>query len=227
MLFPGRRPGDRDSGGSIQRVDLDTGKVETCTRSATADGEHRCARPTTSCSTPPAASGSPTTACATGRSATAPASTTRRPTARRSARSSTRSTRRTASACRPTATVYLAETYTGRVWAWDVPAPGSAQGAAPSRRRQLLAGLAGLPAARLAGRRRRRQRVRGDDHQRRHHVIAPDGTIVEHIATGDPITTNICFGGPDRRTAYITLSGTGRLVATQWPRPGLELAYHA
>ena len=23
----------------------------------------------------------------------------------------------------------------------------------------------------------------------------------------DPVTTNICFGGPDLRTAYVTLSG--------------------
>ena len=36
-------------------------------------------------------------------------------------------------------------------------------------------------------------------------------------------TTNICFGGPELRTAYITLSSTGRLVAMQWPRPGLPL----
>jgi gluconolactonase len=38
-------------------------------------------------------------------------------------------------------------------------------------------------------------------------------------------TTNICFGGPDLRTAYITLSGSGRLVACDWPRPGLPLNY--
>ena len=39
----------------------------------------------------------------------------------------------------------------------------------------------------------------------------------------DPMTTNICFGGPDRKTAYITLSWTGRLVAVDWPTPGLRL----
>jgi gluconolactonase len=41
----------------------------------------------------------------------------------------------------------------------------------------------------------------------------------------DPIVTNICFGGPDRRTAYITLSGTGQLVAMDWPEPELPLAF--
>ena len=45
--------------------------------------------------------------------------------------------------------------------------------------------------------------------------------------TNDPLTTNVCFGGDDLRTAYITSSGTGRLLATEWPRPGLQLAYHA
>ena len=33
------------------------------------------------------------------------------------------------------------------------------------------------------------------------------------------------FGGDDLRTAYITCSSSGRLLATEWPRPGLELAY--
>jgi gluconolactonase len=37
------------------------------------------------------------------------------------------------------------------------------------------------------------------------------------------MTTNICFGGPDLRTAFVTLSGRGRLVAFEWERPGLKL----
>jgi gluconolactonase len=45
------------------------------------------------------------------------------------------------------------------------------------------------------------------------------------VITGDPMTTNVCFGGDDLRTAYITASGTGRLLSTQWPRPGLKLAF--
>ena len=56
-------------------------------------------------------------------------------------------------------------------------------------------------------------------------VISPDGASVEHVPTGDPLTTNICFGGPDLRTAYITLTGTGKLAAMDWPRPGLKLHY--
>jgi len=56
-------------------------------------------------------------------------------------------------------------------------------------------------------------------------VASPDGACVEHLPMPDLYTTNICFGGPELRTAYITLSMGGRLVATEWPRPGLALNY--
>ena len=58
-------------------------------------------------------------------------------------------------------------------------------------------------------------------------VISPEGELVEFVATDDIFTTNICWGGEDMRTAYITCSGTGRLVKTQWARPGLRLQYNA
>ena len=41
----------------------------------------------------------------------------------------------------------------------------------------------------------------------------------------DAIVTNICFGGPDMRTAYITSSGPGILYATEWRRPGQPLNF--
>ena len=58
-------------------------------------------------------------------------------------------------------------------------------------------------------------------------VVAPTGEIVRQVPTGHPHTTNICFGGPDRRTAWATLSGSGELVTMRWPDPGLALAYEA
>jgi gluconolactonase len=57
-------------------------------------------------------------------------------------------------------------------------------------------------------------------------VIAPDGTLLRQVMTGDLFTTNICFGGPDLRTAYLTLSGRGELVSIDWPVAGLKLAYN-
>jgi gluconolactonase len=56
-------------------------------------------------------------------------------------------------------------------------------------------------------------------------VIAPDGKLVEQIQTGDRVTTNIAFGGPELKTAYITLSGKGELIAMDWPRGGLPLNF--
>ena len=49
----------------------------------------------------------------------------------------------------------------------------------------------------------------------------PRRATARAVPTGDLVTTNICFGGPDRRTAYITLSGSGQLVEMPWPRAGL------
>lgn len=39
----------------------------------------------------------------------------------------------------------------------------------------------------------------------------------------DVFVTNICFGGDDLRTAYVTSSGRGVLYRTTWDRPGLAL----
>jgi gluconolactonase len=58
-------------------------------------------------------------------------------------------------------------------------------------------------------------------------VIAPGGGLIHQIPMPDMFCTNICFGGPDRRTAYLTLSGTGQLVSMPWLTSGLALAHEA
>ena len=55
--------------------------------------------------------------------------------------------------------------------------------------------------------------------------IAPDKSGFEFYETDDLLTTNICFGGEDLKTAYITLSSTGRLVKTDWNIPGHKLNF--
>ena len=55
-------------------------------------------------------------------------------------------------------------------------------------------------------------------------AVTPTGDI-EQTAMPDLFPTNICFGGMDRRDAYVTLSGTGRLARLRWPRPGLALNF--
>ena len=52
-----------------------------------------------------------------------------------------------------------------------------------------------------------------------------DGSGTEHFPFPDILTTNICFGGKDLKTAFITLSTTGKLVSCEWPRAGLPLNF--
>lgn len=56
-------------------------------------------------------------------------------------------------------------------------------------------------------------------------VFSPEGEKLEYWEGPEPYCTNICFGGPDMRTAFITVSGHGLLIAADWPRPGLKLPY--
>ena len=56
-------------------------------------------------------------------------------------------------------------------------------------------------------------------------VVQPDGSGHEYLPIDDRFVTNVCFTGDDMRNAFVTLSGTGRLVAMDWARPGLPLAH--
>lgn len=122
--------------------------------------------------------------------------------------------------------LHVAETHTGRVYSWDVPEPGVATGSgllAPHG--NLLAGLAGLQLLDSLA-------VDGDGNvcvgtlnNGGITVISPDGASVQHLPLDDLLVTNIAFGGTDLRTAYVTASGTGRLLALDWPVDGLALAF--
>jgi gluconolactonase len=126
------------------------------------------------------------------------------------------------------ARLYAAETYTCRLTAYDITAPGKVdQTAGP--------GGPGIPLYRPAG-------YKFFDSLAIEaggnicvatigecgiSVVSPTGDLVEFVATDDIFTTNIAFGGVDMMDAYITLSGSGRLVKTRWARPGLSLAHQA
>lgn len=123
------------------------------------------------------------------------------------------------------ATLYAAETETGRLWAFDLEAPGVVKRAPfPSPHGgRILCGLPGYQrfdslAVAASGNICIATLVSGCI-----TVVSPQGEVVTQVPTGDPITTNICFGGPELRTAYITLSGTGQLIEMPWPEPGLTL----
>jgi gluconolactonase len=123
--------------------------------------------------------------------------------------------------------VYVGETYTAAIWAWDVSGPGEVapvEGIIPNGGTPLgrLAGFVGIDS--LA--------IDGDGNICLATLVAgtitnmsPEGEIVDTIEVGDLLPTNIAFGGDDLKTAYITASASGRLLATDWPRAGLKLAY--
>jgi gluconolactonase len=122
-------------------------------------------------------------------------------------------------------TLYVAETEAARLWAFDIVEPGvvNKQPWPSPHGGRLIAGVGGYQrfdslALDCEGRICVATLINGGI-----TVISPDGRHVEHHPMPDPITTNICFGGPDLRTAFITLSWTGQLVAVEWPVPGLRL----
>jgi len=124
--------------------------------------------------------------------------------------------------------LYFAETRTGRVWEYELEAPGQVRrrrGSAPWLSGRMLAAaddyyLFDSLALDSAGNICIGTIVKGGI-----TVVAPTGGIIDHVPMPDDLATNICFGGPDLKTAYVTLSSTGKLVATEWPRPGLPLNF--
>jgi gluconolactonase len=124
-------------------------------------------------------------------------------------------------------TLYVADTETSRLYAFDIVEPGklkldpfpSAYGG------RTVCGLPGFQrfdslAVEASGNICVATLITGHI-----TVIAPDGGVVRQVKMPDVYPTNICFGGPGLRTAYITLSGVGQLVAMEWPEPGLRLNF--
>jgi gluconolactonase len=123
--------------------------------------------------------------------------------------------------------VYVADTEPARLWAFDVIEPGVVhkQPFPSPHGGRMVAGLPGFQrfdslAVQANGDICVATLVTGCI-----TVISPKGQVVAQVSMPDTHPTNICFGGPDRRTAYITLSETGRLGAMEWPEPGLALNF--
>jgi gluconolactonase len=120
--------------------------------------------------------------------------------------------------------VYVAETHTGRLWAWDLSAPGEVRPAAASLAvrhggRCVVATPFSFDSLAVEEDGRIAIGALGEGIV----VVTPDGAEVDvHPIPGD-VTTNIAFGGLDMKTAVMTLSRSGRLVRCAWPRRGLKL----
>lgn len=123
--------------------------------------------------------------------------------------------------------LYVAETFTGRLYAWDLSGPGVINPTNPvsGHGGHVLCGLPGYQLFDSLGVDGAGNVVVGTLVTGALTVIAPDGDVLDQVTFPDPMVTNVCFGGDDLMTAYVTLSATGKLVSTPWPRPGLRLAY--
>ena len=124
-------------------------------------------------------------------------------------------------------TVYVADTEGARLWAFEILGPGvvkkhHGQAAHGGRLVAGLPGFARFDSLAVAASGNICVATLGTGYIT---VIAPSGEIVDQVKMPDIYPTNICFGGPDLRTAYITLSDTGRLGAMPWPEPGLKLHF--
>jgi gluconolactonase len=121
-------------------------------------------------------------------------------------------------------TLYVAETPTGRLWAYAIASPGVLDVDIP---RRMLAQRPDFHmfdslAVDASGNVCVATLITGGITSH-----SPDGSTVEFFAMPDVLTTNIAFGGEGLQTAYITLSSTGKLIKATWPTPGLRLNFQA
>ena len=124
-------------------------------------------------------------------------------------------------------TVYYAETMPGRLWSLPLTKPGKpgkVEGFTPG---VFVGAFPGLAYFDSLG-------VQADGGVCCATILAggittfwPGTKKVKHTPIPDPIVTNICWGGKNMKTAYITASGTGKLYAMEWPKAGLRLNYNA
>ncbi|MFT5561279.1 MAG: gluconolactonase [Candidatus Azotimanducaceae bacterium] len=117
-------------------------------------------------------------------------------------------------------TLYVAETPTGRLWAYEIDAPGKLNG-----KRAMMAQIPDFHmfdslAVDAEGNICVATLMNGGI-----TIHSPDGQTARLVPMDDRLTTNICFGGEGLKTAFITLSATGKLVSCQWETPGLPLNF--
>ncbi len=124
-------------------------------------------------------------------------------------------------------TVYVADTESARLWGFEVEAPGVLRPSVfpaahsgrcigsvpgPARFDSLAVTASGNIVVATLG-------------TGFLSVFAPDGRLLDELRMPDSHPTNICFGGADMRTAWVTLSAAGELGRLTWHEPGLRLNF--
>ena len=126
-------------------------------------------------------------------------------------------------------TLYVADTESARLWAFDIVAPGELKAPAPfhAHSGRMIGGLSkGAPRFDSLGVLANGNICVATLNTGYITEFDPAGNVVREVKMPDSYPTNICFGGADMRTGYVTLSDTGRLGVVQWPTPGLKLNYN-
>jgi gluconolactonase len=123
--------------------------------------------------------------------------------------------------------VYYAETMNGRLWELPLSAPGVAKPVGGFTPANFVGCYPGLAYFDSLG-------VQADGAVCIGTLLAggistfwPGTSKFEHTPLPDLLCTNICWGGRDMKTAYITMSSTGKLASCDWRSPGLRLTYNA
>jgi len=122
-------------------------------------------------------------------------------------------------------TLYVAETETSRLWSYEIVGEGELRKLPfPSPHGgKLVAGLPGYQRfdslkVEAGGNICVATLITGGI-----SVISPAGELLEFHKASEVYCTNLAFGGPDLRKVYVTLSGFGTLLEVDWPRAGLKL----
>ncbi len=126
-------------------------------------------------------------------------------------------------------TLYVATTEAGQLWAFDLEAPGRIRrhGFPSPNGGRLLFNQAGYQRYDSLAVDARGNVCVATLLTGQITVVAPDGALVRQVDFPDPYVTNICFGGAGLDTAFVTLSGSGRLVGLPWAEGGLRLNFSA
>jgi gluconolactonase len=125
-------------------------------------------------------------------------------------------------------TLYIADSEGARLWAFAIDSPGAVQKAPrfAAHSGRIIAGLPGsakfdslkvlangnIVVATL---------VTGYMTE-----FSPSGDVVREVKVDDIFPTNLCFGGANMRTAYMTYSDHGQLGVIEWQTPGLKLNFN-
>lgn len=124
-------------------------------------------------------------------------------------------------------TVYVSDTVYGRLWAMKITGPGQVRpgpiAGMPGDVVQTLPGYQWLDSLKVEADGRI---CVGTIFNGGITVFSPNGDT-EHVSVPDLFTTNMCFGGDDMKDLWITASSTGKIYKTRWPRAGLKLAFSA